>query len=206
MLENPNSVAAAGLVRARAGAEARRAGAAGARPRARQRPGRRYVLIVNDKNVVEQRRVETGQMVGELRMIRERAPAEDRVVVGGIRARSRGRRSIRRCRPPSPPRPRLRRTEVAPSNDLQVLHRAAGLRQRDRHPHGRDRRRGAVRLPVAQYPNIVPPTVAGHHALSRRQRLDRRRDRGAADRAAGQRRRGHALHAVDRARPTAPIR
>ena len=25
-------------------------------------------------------------------------------------------------------------------------------------------------LPVAQYPNIVPPTVSGHHELSRRQR------------------------------------
>ena len=37
---------------------------------------------------------------------------------------------------------------------------------------------------------------AGHHPLSRRQRQDRDRYRGAADRAAGQRRRGHALHAV----------
>ena len=37
---------------------------------------------------------------------------------------------------------------------------------------------------------------AGHDALSRRQRQDRDRHRGAADRAAGQRRRGHALHAV----------
>ena len=37
---------------------------------------------------------------------------------------------------------------------------------------------------------------AGHDALSRRQRQDRDRYRGAADRAAGQRRRGHALHAV----------
>ena len=37
---------------------------------------------------------------------------------------------------------------------------------------------------------------AGDDALSRRQRQDRDRYRGAADRAAGQRRRGHALHAV----------
>ena len=37
---------------------------------------------------------------------------------------------------------------------------------------------------------------AGHDALSRRQRQDRDRHRGAADRAAGQRRRGHDLHAV----------
>ena len=37
----------------------------------------------------------------------------------------------------------------------------------------------------------------GHGALSRRERADGRRHRGAADRAAGQRRRKNALHAVD---------
>ena len=52
-------------------------------------------------------------------------------------------------------------------------------------------------LPVAQYPNVVPPTVSGHHPLSRRQRADRDEHGGPADRAAGQRRAGHALHAVD---------
>ena len=57
-----------------------------------------------------------------------------------------------------------------------------------------------LRLPVAQYPNVVPPTVSGDDALSRRQRPHRHRHRGAADRAAGQRHRGHALHAVLRRR------
>ena len=55
-------------------------------------------------------------------------------------------------------------------------------------------------LPVAQYPNVVPPTVSGDHPLSRRQRPHRDRHGGTADRAAGQRRRGHALHAVLRRR------
>ena len=52
-------------------------------------------------------------------------------------------------------------------------------------------------LPVAQYPNVVPPTVSGHDQLSGRERGYRDEHGGAADRAAGQRRAGHALHAVD---------
>ena len=52
-------------------------------------------------------------------------------------------------------------------------------------------------LPVAQYPNVVPPTVSVVHALSGGQRRDRTGHGRAADRAAGQRRAGHALHAVD---------
>ena len=52
-------------------------------------------------------------------------------------------------------------------------------------------------LPVAQYPNVVPPTVSVTTSYPGRQRGDRDEHRGAADRAAGQRRAGHALHAVD---------
>lgn len=44
----------------------------------------RYVLVVNADNVVEQRRVETGQLVGELRVIESGLHKEDRAVVGGI--------------------------------------------------------------------------------------------------------------------------
>lgn len=46
--------------------------------------GGRYVLIVNKDNVVEQRRVEPAQSVGELRVIRTGLTKDDRVVVGGI--------------------------------------------------------------------------------------------------------------------------
>jgi RND family efflux transporter MFP subunit len=46
--------------------------------------GGRYVLIVNKDNVVEQRRVEPGQLIGELRVIRKGLTKDDRVVVGGI--------------------------------------------------------------------------------------------------------------------------
>lgn len=45
----------------------------------------RYVLTVNDKNVVEQRQVQTGDLVdGGLRIIKSGLKATDRIVVGGI--------------------------------------------------------------------------------------------------------------------------
>ena len=45
----------------------------------------RYLLVVNDKNVVEQRHVETGDQVdGGLRIIKSGLKPEDRVIVGGI--------------------------------------------------------------------------------------------------------------------------
>ncbi len=44
----------------------------------------RYVLVVNADNVVEQRRVEIGQLVGDLRVIESGLKKEDHTVVGGI--------------------------------------------------------------------------------------------------------------------------
>ena len=44
----------------------------------------RYVLVVNKDNVVEQRKVEPGQLVGDLRVIENGLTKDDRVVVGGI--------------------------------------------------------------------------------------------------------------------------
>ena len=44
----------------------------------------RYVLVVNKDSVVEQRKVEPGQLVGELRVIDSGLTKDDRVVVGGI--------------------------------------------------------------------------------------------------------------------------
>ncbi len=46
--------------------------------------GGRYVLVVNKDNVVEQRKVEPGQLVGDLRVIEKGLTKDDRVVVGGI--------------------------------------------------------------------------------------------------------------------------
>lgn len=45
----------------------------------------RYLLVVNDKNVVEQRQVEVGELVdGSLRIINSGLKPDERVVVGGI--------------------------------------------------------------------------------------------------------------------------
>ncbi len=46
--------------------------------------GGRYVLVVNKDNIVEQRKVEPGQLVGDLRVIESGLTKDDRVVVGGI--------------------------------------------------------------------------------------------------------------------------
>ncbi len=44
----------------------------------------RYLLVVNKDNVVEQRKVETGQVEGELRVIDSGLKPDDRVVVAGL--------------------------------------------------------------------------------------------------------------------------
>jgi RND family efflux transporter MFP subunit len=46
--------------------------------------GGRYVLIVNKDNVVEQRKVETGPLDGELRVIEKGLGPEDHVVIAGL--------------------------------------------------------------------------------------------------------------------------
>ncbi len=44
----------------------------------------RYLLVVNNENVVEQRKVTTGQLDGELRVIETGLKPDDKVVVGGL--------------------------------------------------------------------------------------------------------------------------
>src|SRR5580704_9697017 len=46
--------------------------------------GGRYVLVVNKDSIVEQRKVEAGQLVGNLRVIENGLAKDDRVVIGGI--------------------------------------------------------------------------------------------------------------------------
>ena len=45
----------------------------------------RYVLVVNKNGVVEQRKVEPGHLVGNLRVIEKGLTKDDHVVVGGIK-------------------------------------------------------------------------------------------------------------------------
>jgi RND family efflux transporter MFP subunit len=44
----------------------------------------RYLLVVNADNVVEQRKVQTGQLEGDLRVIESGLKADDRVVIAGL--------------------------------------------------------------------------------------------------------------------------
>ncbi|MFX5009126.1 hypothetical protein ABTB96_19805, partial [Acinetobacter baumannii] len=44
----------------------------------------RYLLVVNNENVVEQLKVTTGQLDGELRVIETGLKPDDRVVIGGL--------------------------------------------------------------------------------------------------------------------------
>jgi RND family efflux transporter MFP subunit len=46
--------------------------------------GGRYVLVVNKDDVVEQRKVDPGQLVGDMRVIQTGLNKDDRVVIGGI--------------------------------------------------------------------------------------------------------------------------
>jgi RND family efflux transporter MFP subunit len=46
--------------------------------------GGSYVLVVNQDNVVEQRKVDAGQVVGDLRVIENGLGKDDRVIIGGI--------------------------------------------------------------------------------------------------------------------------
>jgi hypothetical protein len=44
----------------------------------------RYVLVVNKESVVEQRKIEQGQLVGNLRVIERGLSKDERVIVGGM--------------------------------------------------------------------------------------------------------------------------
>ena len=62
---------------------------------------RRYVLVVNKDNVVEQRKVVPGQLEGELRVIEKGLTKDDRVVVAGIMRAIPARKSMPRSGTPA---------------------------------------------------------------------------------------------------------
>lgn len=63
----------------------------------------RYVLIVNNDNVVEQRKVELGQQVGALRVIEKGLSPTDRVVISGLMAAIPGQKVEPTMKPLTPP-------------------------------------------------------------------------------------------------------
>jgi RND family efflux transporter MFP subunit len=65
----------------------------------------RYLLIVNADNVVEQRKVQTGQLDGELRVIESGIKADDKVVVAGLLRAIPGQKvdpQLQKIEPPAP--------------------------------------------------------------------------------------------------------
>ncbi len=113
----------------------------------------RYVLVANKDNVVEQRKVELGQQVGQLRVIEKGLEPDDRVVISGLMTVIPGEKIE--------PVPKTIAADGAGSramiskffierpvlaNVIAILMVVIGAVS-------------LLRLPVAQYPNVVPPTV-----------------------------------------------
>ena len=63
-----------------------------------ERPGTKYVYVVNDKNEVVYRRVKLGQEIKGLRVIKEGLSEGERVIVSGMQRVRPGARSRSRCR------------------------------------------------------------------------------------------------------------
>ena len=151
IFQNPEPGPAARIFRARA-----RAGRSSSRMRcwfptwrSAADQGGRYLLVVNKDNVVEQRKVEIGPLEGDMRVIDKGITADDRVLVAGIMRAIPGQKVDPQLKaaeakpaatPAAPPlRPRSNRR-----HDLEILHRAAGPRQRPGDPDGRHRRGRAL--------------------------------------------------------------
>ena len=120
--------------------------------------GGRYVLVLNNDNVVEQRKVEIGPLVGDTAGDRQGADrGRPRRGLRACCARSPDRRSIRKPRPNRPPPLSSARSgsvmiskffieRPVLANVIAILMVVIGLV-------------ALINLPVAQYPDVTPPTV-----------------------------------------------
>ncbi len=122
--------------------------------------GGRYLLVVNKDNVVEQRKVEIGQVVGDMRVIekgltagrsrhRRRNPARHSGPEGRSEAAIGGSQTGRRARREVTDRAMISKFFIERpvlANVLAILMVVIGAV-------------ALYRLPVAQYPDVVPPTV-----------------------------------------------
>ena len=110
--------------------------------------GGRYALIVSKDDVVEQRRIRPGPLVGHLRVIEDGLKPEDRVIIAGNQRAVPGLKVA-----PQPatiaPAPMIARFFIdrpVLANVLSVVLVLLGIV-------------ALYKLPVAQYPDVVPPTV-----------------------------------------------
>ena len=169
-----------------------------------------YLLLVDKDNVVQQRTVVTGQLVGPLRVITSGLTADDVVVVSGNQRAIPGQKidpqattlTASACCSTAPDGDPCcsgrghRSCQQALTDDLQVLHRAAGAGQCAGHRHRADWLRGAVYAAGGAISQCGAADCVGDHELSWCQRQYRGEHGGFADRAAGERRAGHAVYAV----------
>ena len=115
----------------------------------------RYVLVAGKDDIIEQRGVEIGQLVGELRVITSGLTAEDRVVISGLLTAVPGQKieptvktleaTPARRRWPMISKFFIERPVLA--NVIAILIVVVGIVS-------------LFALPVAQYPDVVPPTVS----------------------------------------------
>jgi len=166
-----------------------------------------YLLLLDAQSRVVQQRVTTGGLVNSMRAIRKGLTGEDRVIVAGLLNATPGRR-VRAIERPERGAP----TDISVAGAAraaaavrwagerpharEVLHRSTGARERHRALDHADRRGGALPAPGIAVPADHAADGAGERPLPRGQRQDRRRDRCAAHRAAGQRCARHAVYAV----------
>ncbi len=159
-----------------------------------------FVYVVGADDVVQRRAIVKGPMTA----VGPRHPQRRR----GGRPRHRQRTPERAPRREGVPADRARRAGARANRETvgagtsahrarQVLHRAAGPRERHRVRDDAAGRRGPRRASGLAVPADHAAHRAGDDDLSGRERQDAGRNRRAADRAAGQRRREDALHAVE---------
>ena len=180
---------ATGRIRAGAGAD----GCAKRRAPCTQRAvielqGSYQLALVGPDNKVHIQPVEVGRRIGDLWIITKGLKPNDRVVVEGVQKVREGAPVTAEPgrRRPAPVPARRTRARI-PEANVEVFHRSADYRHRHRDLMAIIGAVAVIRLPIAQYPNIVPPNP-GARDLSRGRRPDGRAIGSRADRAADERR------------------
>ena len=127
--------------------------------------GGRYVLALNADNVVEQRRVQLGQTVGEMRVVESGLKPDERVVVAGILDAIPGQKVDPQLQAP--------KSAAIEPTAAAVPDRSSGRVMISKFFIERPVLANVLAvlmiviggvalfsLPVAQYPNVVPPTIS----------------------------------------------